>query len=126
MAYKRKTKQPYSLITPAVIARYKTLKAKLGSGAAAVRTMEPEQTDEYRRAWLIEHKSRQLDAGEYIDNRMQRSAIRAIERVGELVESPDERIAIKASMFLIDHVRGKALQRSESKHLNLNIQSVLE
>jgi molecular chaperone GrpE len=37
-----------------------------------------------------------------------------------------ERIATKNAHFVIDHLRGKAVQRSESKHLNLTIETVLE
>jgi len=38
----------------------------------------------------------------------------------------DERIATKNSHFAIEHLRGKAVQRSENKNLNITIESVLE
>jgi hypothetical protein len=125
MAYKRKTNQPYRRVTPAVIAKFQKALAEEGNGGAAIRILEPDEPDEYRRAWLVSKKAKELDAGEYIDVQMQQGGIEAVERVRELVHSSDEKIATKNSHFLIDHVRGKALQRSETKHLNLNIEAVL-
>lgn len=97
-----------------------------GNATAAVREIDPTIKDPNRRAQLIALKARELDAGEYIDHKMQQIGIEAIERVESMVQSSDERIATKNSHFIIDHVRGKALQRSETKHLNLNIEAVLE
>jgi hypothetical protein len=126
MAYKRKTNRPYRRITSATIAKFDAAVLEQGNGAGAIAIIEPDIKDQSRRAWLINQKKQELDAGEYIDLKMQRIAIEAIERVEGMVQSDDERIATKNAHFVIDHVRGKALQRSESKHLNLNIEAVLE
>jgi hypothetical protein len=126
MAYKRKTNRPYRIVTPATVAKFEAAIMTEDNATEAVKVIEPEVTDPSRRAWLIKEKAKQLDAGEYIDLKMQRIAIGAIERVEGMVQSDDERIATKNAHFVIDHVRGKALQRSESKHLNLNIEAVLE
>jgi hypothetical protein len=75
---------------------------------------------------LIRKKAQELDSGTYIDERLQQIGVESIERIGGLISSVDEGIALKAATFVIDHVRGKALQRSESRSVSLNIQSVLD
>jgi hypothetical protein len=120
-----KKKRVYRRVTPATVARFNAAVIAHGNGTAAVRETEPDEIDSSRRAWLIANKSKELDAGEYIDHQLQRIGVESVERVKELVQSSDERIATKNAHFVIDHVRGKALQRSESKHLNLNIEAVL-
>lgn len=125
MSKPRKTTRPYRRITPAVIAHQQAAVIAHGNGTAAVRALEPDEMDPSRRAWLIANKAKELDAGEYIDMKLQRIGLRAVERISQMVGSSDERIATKNAHFVLDHVRGKALQRSESKHLNLNIEAVL-
>ena len=126
MSYKRKTNRPYRKVTVATIAKHEAKSIELGSGARAVEALEPDEKEARQRAWLINNKKRQLDVGEYVDSQLQQIATEAVERVGTMVQSADERIATKNAHFVIDHVRGKALQRSETKHLNLNIEAVLE
>jgi phage terminase small subunit len=48
---------------------------------------------------------------------------RAVVRIGELVDSEKEAIALEASKFTIDHVHGKATQKMElkSQHVVLTI-----
>ena len=126
MSYKRKTNRPYRTVTPATVAKFEAAIMTEDNATEAVKAIEPKVTDPSRRAWLIKERSKELDAGEYIDNKLQRIAIDAVERVESMVQSADERIATKNAHFVIDHVRGKALQRSESRSINLNIESVLE
>lgn len=71
-------------------------------------------------------KSKDVSTIEYIDNSLQQIGSEAIERVRELVQSDDERIATKNAHYAIDHIRGKAVTRSVSVTGRLNIQSVLE
>lgn len=122
--YVRKTNRPYRLVTESTAARFKAAVIAHGNGSAAVRTIEPDEHDAGRRAWLINRKSKQFEAAEYIDHQMQQGAVEAIERVRLMVQSSDEKIATKNAHFVIDHVRGKPLQRSESKHLTLNIDTL--
>lgn len=112
-------------ITPKVIADYNAAEITEGNGTAAVRLIDPTAQDPSRRSQLIRLKQRELDAGEFIDMKMQQIGIEAIERIELMVQSTDEKIATKNAHFIVDHVRGKALQRSETKHLNLNIEAVL-
>lgn len=125
--YKRKTAIKYRYVTPATIAKFQVLKIAHGNnGAEAIRELEGDDVNEYRRSWLLNNKAKELDAGSYVDGKLQQGAIEGVERVLQVIQNPDDALALKASMFVIDHVRGKALQRSESKHLNLNIEGVLE
>lgn len=61
-----------------------------------------------------------------IDEGLDRIAGKAIERIEAMVSSTDQRIATKNAHFVVDHVRGKAVQRTENKNYNLNIGAVLE
>lgn len=122
---KQKPKRHYRRVTPGVIARHQAAVIAHGNGSAAVRSLEPDELDPARRAWLIANKAKELDATEYIDIKLQRIGLRAIERISQLVGSADERIATKNAHFVLDHVRGKPLQRTESKHLSLNIEAIL-
>lgn len=122
----KKTKRTYRKSNAATIARFQAAVLLTGNGAAAVRMIEPEQRDEYRRAWLLSRKAKALNSNDYIDEQLQQIGAGAVERLGELIYSTDERIATKNVHYAIDHIRGKALQRSESKHMSLNIQTVLE
>lgn len=116
----------YKRITPTEIAQYKALEAIEGNGAAAVRSYYPTLLKPKERAWKIRTKKVDTNAVDFIEDSMQQIGIDAIQRVGKMINSSDERIATKNSQFVIDHLRGKAVQRSESKHLNLTIETVLE
>ena len=63
---------------------------------------------------------------DFIDEQFQQIGVDAVNRVGQLVNSNNEKVATKNSHYVIDHLRGKAVQRTESKHLSLNIQTVLD
>lgn len=75
---------------------------------------------------MIVKKSQSGNVQEYIENSLEQIGSEAIERVGELVHSEDERIATKNAHFVIEHIRGKAVQRNISAKVSLNIQSVLD
>ena len=124
-----KKRQIHRNTTPAYLAKYQSTKLAHGNnGSEAIRILEgkTDSADIRRRAWLLNSKLKQLDANDYIESKINKIGLEAIERIEELVQSPDERIATKNSHFIVEHIRGKAIQRSESKHLNLNIESVLE
>jgi hypothetical protein len=121
-----KAKRIYRKITPATVAQFKALEAIEGNGTAAVRIMEDTRLAPSARAFKIVRKSKEANSVDYIEDTMQQIGVDAINRVGKMINSADERIATKNSQFVIDHLRGKAVQRSESKHLNLTIETVLE
>lgn len=121
MAYKR--------ITPKVIADFTLTELQEGNASAAVRKLESTRLAPHQRAWRIVKKREEMqneNAIDFIEDSMQQIGKDAIQRVGKMINSTDERIATKNSQFVIDHLRGKAVQRSESKHLNLTIETVLE
>lgn len=122
---KRKPRQ-YHKITAVQLAKFKALEALHGNGSEAVRQMTPTILNVGDRAFQLRKKAEIENADDFIDDQLKQIGIDAINRLGLLVNSTDEKVATKNVHFTIDHVRGKALQRSESKHLNLNIETVLE
>lgn len=116
----------YRRITPKEQAEQKALEAELGNGSAAQRVINPTILKPGDRAWRIKKKSENENAMDYIETNMQQIGVDAINRVGKLVNSVDERVATKNAHFVIDHIRGKAVQRQEGKHLNINIEAVLD
>lgn len=122
----RKHTRQYKRITPATVAKHKTALIKLGNNTATVRELEPEYQAPHQRGYRIVKKSESMNTVDFIDEQFQQIGVSAVNRVGELVLSSDERIATKNAHYVIDHLRGKAVQRTESKHLSLNIQTVLD
>lgn len=122
---KRKPRQ-YNRITPKVIAEFTALEAEEGNGSSAVRIQTPTMLNEGDRAYRIRKKSEDENAIQFIDEQLQQIGVDAVQRVGKMVNSADERIATKNSHYVIDHLRGKAVQRTENKNLNITIESVLE
>ena len=121
----KSTKRQYNLITPAQIAKFKALEAIVGNGSEAVRQLNPDILNVGDRAWSIRKKADSISSVEFIDEQLQQIGIDAVNRVGMLVNSVDEKVATKNSHYVVDHIRGQAIRRSESKHLQLNIEAVL-
>jgi len=119
-------KRQYRLITPLTIAQFEAEKVITGNGTAAIRKLNSGYEAPHRRANHIVTKSRTVNASEMIENRLQQIAGDAIERVSELVNSEDEKIATKNSHYVIDHIRGKAVQRSITATTKFNIQNILD
>ena len=66
------------------------------------------------------------NVNEYLDMYMQQSAITAANRLEQLVNSENEKIATQNVHYVLDHVRGKAVQRSVTAHAKVNIQDLLD
>lgn len=126
MSIKQKPKRPYRRITPRTVAEHNAQVLISGNGSAAVREKHPEYKAPHIRAHAIVKKNNSVNALQYIDNSLEQIGSEAIDRVGELVHSEDERIATKNAHFVIEHLRGKAVQRNISATVKLNIQSVLD
>ena len=126
----KKQKRQYRKITPRVVALHEAQQLLSGNATAAVRVLEqPDNASDgaiRQRAVRIVAKRDNEDAAGYIEKQLQQIGVAAIDRVQELVLSEDERIATKNSHYVIDHLRGKAVQRSISVTGKLNIQSVLD
>ena len=123
---KNKTPRAYNRITAATVAKHQALEIKHGNGSAAVRITNPELLNEGERAFRIRKKSKQIDALQYIDDSLQQISSEAVQELGELVHSDDARLRLKAVTYAIDHVRGKAVQKSVSITGKSNIQNVLD
>ena len=119
-------KQQYRLVTPLTVAQFEAEKIVTGNGTAAIRKLNANYKSPETRAHYITKKSKSINASEMIENRLQQIASDAIERVGELVNSEDEKIATKNSHYVIDHIRGKAVQRSITATAKFNIQNILD
>ena len=123
---KQKGARHYKKITPRTVAEHNARAVLSGNATQAVREIDPEYIDPSSRAVRIARKSNVVNAGEFIDNAMQQIGTDAIERIGELVHSEDERIATKNAQYVVDHIRGKAVQRSIGVTARFNIQNVLD
>lgn len=62
----------------------------------------------------------------YVQTRLEGMAMKALNRLDDLIDSPKERIALEASIYTVDQVRGKAVQKSTNTNLNLNVQSIID
>lgn len=116
----------YRLITPEAIALFKSVRLQEGNGSAATRVLHPYYQAPHMRAYRIVKKSEDQNTNDYIEDALQQIGADAVQVLGELVHSRDEKVATKNVHYAIDHLRGKAVQRSESKHLNLTIEAVLD
>jgi hypothetical protein len=121
----QKPKRTYKRITPATVAKHKALAIAEGNGSAAVRILEPSRLSPKDRAFRITRKGEQMNAMDFIENTLQRIGVDAINRVGMMVNSIDEKVATRNAHYVIDHIRGQAVRRSESKHLEMTIEAVL-
>jgi len=126
MSIRQTPKRVYKKITPRTVANHQAQAVLSGNGTQAVRVTDPEYTAPDARAVRIVAKNRDVNALQYIENGLEQIGSEAIDRVGELVHSEDERIATKNAHFVIEHIRGKAVQRNITANVRLNIQSVLD
>jgi len=120
------TKRTYRKITPAVVAQFKAAQIRYGSGTAAIRAIEPDEKDPRRRAWLISTKCKQMNNDSFLNFLLEQIGEDAINRIGEMVNSSDERVATKNSHYVIDQVRGMPIKMSRLTKTTLNIESVID
>lgn len=123
-----KPKRIYKKINSTVIAEHQT-KALLTNNTDAVRQLDSDYKTDYsiqQRGYKINKKSQGVNALDYIDKKMDEIGIIAINRVKELTQSDNESIATKNSHFVIDHIRGKAVQKTDNRNLNISIETILD
>lgn len=119
------TKRPYRLITKETVARHIAERAVQGNGRKAVDVLEPGYKYPRDRAVAISAKAGDLSSDEYVEQRLEQISERAIERVDEVINGTDTPQALKASIFVIEQRRGKAVQRNVNVNANVTIQDVL-
>lgn len=115
----------YKKITPQTVAQFKAAEALTGNGTAAVRLLETTRIAPKDRAFRIAKKSETQNTSDFINTQLQQIGVDAINRIGKMVNSIDEKVATKNAQYVVDRLEGKPMQRSESKHLNLTIETVL-
>lgn len=119
-------RKPMRYMTPSVLERFQSEEIIQGNGSVAVRVLEPMTKNVGDRAYRLRKAAEKSKSADYVPKQIQQIAVGAIRRIGAIVDSTDEHVALKASMFVIDHAIGKAVQRNENHNVNLNIESVLE
>jgi heat shock protein HslJ len=122
-------KQPtrkYRQATPELIRQFELKKLEVGNGTQAIRELEPEHLTPYDRAHELTTKSKTADVLTFLDNEFSNISKKAIKRVSSLVDSENEGIATKNSHFVLEQVRGKAVQKTDNRNININIQSLLD
>jgi hypothetical protein len=119
-------KRAYYRITPEQMASFEALEAMLGNGSAAARAQIPSIKNPGNRAWQLRKKIKEESSEQFIDTQLNIIAVDAVNRLGELVASDDEKTSLKAVMYSIDHIRGQATKKSIALTGKLNIQNVLD
>lgn len=115
----------YRKITPLAIARLQAEIAVQGNATAAVRTLEPDSASPSVRGHEMMSKAEPSTGIAYIEEALGELAVEAVDRIRGVISSVDEKNALKASMFVFDHVRGQAVKRSESRTIKVSIETVL-
>lgn len=126
MKTRNKKTRAYRKITAATVAKHKAAAALIGNGTAAVITTDPDYQAPHQRAYRIVKKSENMPTTQYLNDSMEQIASEAIQELGELIHSPDEKIKGVNVRYAIDQVRGKAVTKSISLVGKTNIQSVLD
>lgn len=121
-----KQTRKYRRITPQTVAEFKVAEHLNGNGSKAVRDLTPGYFNEGNRAFRIRKKAQTESSLEYIDNTLQVIGVDAINRLGDLVNSTDEKVAGVNTRYVIDQLKGKAVQKSVNLSAKVNIQSVLD
>ena len=122
----KKQVRQYHRITPEQVASLEALTALLGNSTAGVRVLTPTVKNPANRAFAIRKKTVEKSTEVFIEEQLQQIGVDAVNRLGEVISSPDEKTALKASMYAIDHIRGQATKKSIALTGKLNIQNVLD
>lgn len=126
MNKQNKTPRTYKRITPESVAEFKAQAILAGNNTAAIRKLEPTRISPKDRAFRIAKKSEEESTLQFIDKQLEQIGIDAVNRIGKMVNSSNEGIATKNSHFVVEQLKGKAVQKSESKNINVNIETVLQ
>lgn len=122
VANRRRT---YRKVTPELVAKFSALKVANGNGTEAIRELEPDRVNPTQRAHTIQTHLNNGNVNEYISDKLNNLTTPALQRLEELVESPNDNVAQKSVHYIIDHVRGKAISRTISTQQVINIDTVL-
>lgn len=115
----------YRKITKAEIAAHEAAVALTGNGSAAQRYINPSILAPSARAFKIVRKSKTVDTSQFIDDQLQQIGVDAVNRLGKLINSPNEAVATKNVHYAIDHIRGQATKKSIALTGKINIQDII-
>ena len=116
----------YDFLTPPGVSKEDTKAvAKVIEAEAQPRPQDPKTATAQQILEMLK-PSGAKNVNEYLDMYMQQSAITAANRLEQLVNSENEKIATQNVHYVLDHVRGKAIQRSVTAHAKVNIQDLLD
>lgn len=116
----------YDFLTPPGVSKEETKElAEVIKADAKPRPQDPKTTTAQQILEMLK-PSGAKNVNEYLDMYMQQSAITAANRLEQLVNSENEKIATQNVHYVLDHVRGKAIQRSVTAHAKVNIQDLLD
>lgn len=121
-----KKKRIYRQVTPEVIAKFKAAKITEGNGTKAVQLIEPDYPNPSDRAHIISNKIKTSEVADEIDYNLALMGTMATDRLKELIDSDNEQIATKNVHYVIDHIRGKAINRSITATKTINIEQVVD
>lgn len=96
-----------------------------GNGTRAVEALHDDYLAPHLRSHNILKKDKDISTVQYIDNSLQQMSEAAMQTINNTIMGRDEALAFQASKYVTDHLRGKAVTRSENKTLSINIESVL-
>lgn len=122
----KRNKRPYRRITSATVAKHRARVIIDGNNTKAVESTDDDYNNPSDRGYRIQKKAESIPTLQYIDDSLQQIGAEAIQELGELIHSRDEAIKTRNVHYAIDHLRGKAVQKSVTLTGKLNIQSVLD
>lgn len=118
-------KRVYRKVTPEMVAKFKAVESRTGNATQAVRELEPDRINPTNRAHTIKVHLNNAEVNPYIENRLIELAKPSLDRLGDLIESDNDQVATKNVHYVIDHLRGKAINRSISETRTVNIETIL-
>lgn len=122
----KRNKRPYKRITASTVAKHRARVIIDGNNTRAVENTDDDYTSPKDRGYRIAKKSESIPTLQYIDDSLQQIGAEAVQELSVLVHSDDEAIRTRNVHYAIDHLRGKAVQKSVSFTAKMNIQSVLD
>ncbi len=118
-------KRVYRKVTPEMLAKFQAVKAQTGNASQAVRELEPDRVNPATRAHTIQQQLNKGEVSSYIEHQLIELAQPALQRLEELIDSPNDQVATKNVHYVVDHLRGKAINRSISETRTINIETIL-
>lgn len=118
-------KRVYRKVTPEMVAKFKAVESRTGNGTQAVRELEPDRINPTNRAHTIQTHINNAEVNPYIENRLIEMVQPSLNRISDLIESDNDQVATKNAWKVVEHIRGKEINRSISETRTINIETIL-